>query len=558
MARYDRKYVEPNMKDYEEEFKKFKLDIPEEYNFGFDVIDRWAEDRTKLALLSVEPNGENPRYHTFWHLKVMSNKFANVLRELGLKKGDRVFIMLPRIPEWYFAMLGMFKLGVIPMPATVLATSRDIDYRANRAEACAVITDLDNAPKAKEAKDKLPTVKHYISVGGKFEDWLCFEEAMEKASRYLDRSSVEPTKRDETMLLFFSSGTVKYPKMVLHPHSYAVAHTVTARYAQDLKPTDLHWTLSDTGWAKCAWGKLFGQWIVGATVFQHNAKGAFNADLTLRTIEKYGITTFCAPPTAYRMMVLQDLTKYDLSNLRYCCGAGEPLNPEVMEVWKRGTELDIYDFYGQTEGVCVVSNYRCMPIKPGSMGKPTPIFDVSLVDDNGNEIPTGEEGHVAIRVKPDYPYGLFKEYWKEPEEMAEVFRGDWYYTGDKAYTDDEGYFWFVGRADDVIISGGYRIGPFEVESALVEHSAVAESAVVSSPDKIRGEIVKAFVVLAPGYQPSDQLTKELQDHVKNVTAPYKYPRDIKYVTELPKTISGKIRRVELRKAEWENKGRGSN
>lgn len=421
-----------------------------------------------------------------------------------------------------------------------------------------MITDVDNAPKAKEVKDKLPTVKHYISVGGKFEDWLCFEEAMEKASRYLDRGSIKPTKRDETMLLFFTSGTVKYPKMVLHPHSYAVAHTVTARYAQDLKPTDLHWTLSDTGWAKCAWGKLFGQWIVGATIFQHNAKGAFNVDLILRIIEKYGISTLCAPPTAYRMMVLQDLTKYDLSNLRYCCGAGEPLNPEVIEVWKRGTELDIYDFYGQTETVCAVSNYRCMPIKPGSMGKPTPIFDVSIVDDHGNETPIGEEGQVAIRVKPNYPYGLFKEYWKEPQEMAEVFKGDWYYTGDKAYRDDEGYFWFVGRADDVIISGGYRIGPFEVESALVEHSAVAESAVVSSPDKIRGEIVKAFVVLAPGYQPSAQLTKELQDHVKNVTAPYKYPRSIEYVTELPKTISGKIRRVELRKAEWEKKGSGSN
>ena len=293
---------------------------------------------------------------------------------------------------------------------------------------------------------------------------------------------------------------------------------------------------------------------MGATVFQHNAKGAFNTDLTLGIIERYGITTLCAPPTAYRMMVLQDLSKYDLSNLRHCCGAGEPLNPEVIEVWKRGTGLDIYDFYGQTETVCVVSNYRCMPIKPGSMGKPTPIFDVSLVDSHGNEVPNGEEGHLAIRVKPDYPYGLFKEYWKEAEEMAEVFKGDWYYTGDRAYRDDEGYFWFVGRADDVIISAGYRIGPFEVESALVEHPAVAESAVVSSPDEIRGEIVKAFVVLAPGYQASDQLTKDLQDHVRNVTAAYKYPRQIEYVRELPKTISGKIRRVELRKAEWERKG----
>ncbi|MCK4350901.1 MAG: AMP-binding protein, partial [Candidatus Krumholzibacteria bacterium] len=304
-------------------------------------------------------------------------------------------------------------------------------------------------------------------------------------------------------------------------------------------------------WAKAAWGSLFGQWILGAAVFNHYTNAKFDAKLTLRIIENFGITTFCSPPTAYRMFAQLPLGDYDLSALRHCTSAGEPLNPEVIRVWEDATGLKIYDGYGQTETVNLCANYRCMPVKIGSMGLPTPGFDVRVVDDDGKETQAGDEGYVVVKVKPKRPVGLFKEYWKKPDETKSVFQGDYYYTGDKAYRDEDGYLWFVGRADDVILSAGYRIGPFEVESALVEHPAVAEAAVIAAPDEVRGEIVKAFVILAEDYSPSEELTKELQDHVKNVTAPYKYPRAINYVKDIPKTISGKIRRGELKRTEWE-------
>ena len=535
----------PNMTDYEGTRRSFKLEVPEYYNFGFDVVDRWAEDRTKLALVSVDPTGESAEKHTFWDMKVLSNKFANLLRDLGVDKGDRAFIMAPRIPRWYEAVLGMIKLGVVPMPATTLCTPHDIEYRLNRAEAKVAITDLENHAKVTEVVANCPSLKHIILVDGAKRGWVNCDEELPRMSGHLD--GVEPTRGDDPLLIYFTSGTVGPPKMVLHTHvSYPIAHVITARFWQDLKPTDLQWALSDTGWAKMAYGKLFGQWTQGAAILQHNARGRFDAKLTLKTLERYGVTTFCAPPTAYRMMVLEDLKGYDLSNLRHCTGAGEPLNPEVMKLWEEGTGLAIYDGYGQTETVLLVGNYRCMPVKPGSMGKPTPGFHVAIVDDDAVELPPGEEGQIAVRVSPERPVGLLKEYWKDPEAMEVAFRGDWYLTGDKAYVDDDGYFWFVGRADDVIISAGYRIGPFEVESALIEHPAVAESAVVASPDEIRGNIVKAYVILAPGYVPSEELTLSLQEHVRKVTAPFKYPRAIEYVSDLPKTISGKIRRVELR------------
>ena len=561
------------MLDYEETFRNFVLDVPEYFNFGFDVVDKWAEDRTKLALISLDTPGEHAQKHTFWDMKVLSNRFANLLRGLGVGKGDRVFIMVPRIPEWYVAVLGMIKLGVVPMPATTLCTPHDIEYRINRAEASVAITDLENAPKVEEVVANCPSLKHILLVDGNKRGWVNYDEEMPKMSAHLapgpssnpsvsplgkgglrgvavgrgEGNPVEPTRSDDPLLIYFTSGTVGPPKMVLHTQaSYAIAHTVTAKFWQDIKPTDVHWAISDTGWAKMAYGKLFGQWTQGAAILQHNARGRFDAALTLGILEKYGVTTFCAPPTAYRMMVLEDLEKYDLSGLRHCTGAGEPLNPEVMKVWEEGTGLTIYDGYGQTETVLLVANYRCMPVKPGAMGKPVPGFHVAIVDDDGNELPPGEEGQIAVRVKPQRPVGLLKEYWKDRDGMEDSFRGDWYFTGDKAYKDEDGYFWFVGRADDVIISAGYRIGPFEVESALIEHPAVAESAVVASPDEIRGNIVKAFVVLAPGYLPSEELSQSLQEHVRRVTAPFKYPRNIEYVSELPKTISGKIRRVELR------------
>ena len=542
------------MQDYEATYRNATMEVPEFYNFGFDVVDRWAEDRTKLALISVDPSGENAQQHTFWDLKMLSNKFANALLELGIRKGDRVFVMLPRIPQWYVALVAMMKLGVVPMPATTLCTPRDIEYRINQAEAVAAITDLENSPKVEEAAGACPSLKHLIMAQGEKHGWLNYNEQLENASPILD--GAERTRSDDPLLIYFTSGTVGYPKMVLHTQaSYGLGHVLTAKYWQDLGPTDLQWTLSDTGWAKAAYGKLFGQWAQGAAIMQHNAKGRFDAQQTLKMVGQYGVTAFCAPPTAYRMMVLEDLQKFQMPNLRHCTSAGEPLNPEVMKKWEDGTGMTIYDGYGQTETVLLVANYQCLPVRPGSMGKPVPGFEIGIVDDYGTELSDGQEGQIAVKVKPHRPVGLFREYWRDAEAMERSFVGDWYLTGDKGSRDEDGYFWFVGRADDVIISAGYRIGPFEVESALIEHPAVAESAVVASPDPVRGEIVKAFVILKPGYVSSDELVISLQDHVKSATAPYKYPRAIDFVTELPKTISGKIRRVELREAEVERAGK---
>ena len=540
----------PNMQDYAETYRDFKLDVPEHFNFAFDVVDKWAEDRTKLALISLDPAGENAQHHTFWDLKVQSNRFANVLKGLGVGKGTRTFVMLPRIPQWYVAMLGLMKVGAVPMPATTLCTPGDIEYRVNEAEATLAITDLENSDKVAEAAGNCPSLAHLLLVGDERKGWISYDEQMGQASTTLE--NVEPTRSDDPLLIYFTSGTVGYPKMVLHTHaSYGLAHVITAKFWQDLKDTDLQWTLSDTGWAKAAYGKLFGQWTQGAAVLQHDARGRFDPALTLKIVERYGVTCFCAPPTAYRMLVLEDLAKYDLGSLRHCTGAGEPLNPEVMKVWEDGTGLTIYDGYGQTETVLLVGNFRCLPVRPGSMGKPSPGFTVAIVDEDGEELPYGQEGQIAVKVKPERPVGLLREYWKYPEGMEASFFGDWYLTGDKAYKDEDGYFWFVGRADDVIISAGYRIGPFEVESALIEHPAVAESAVVASPDPVRGDVVKAFVILTPGYVPSDELVVSIQNHVRQSTAPYKYPRVVEFVTELPKTISGKIRRVELRALEVE-------
>ena len=544
--------TEPNMTDYEFAFANDRLEIPEYFNFGFDVVDKWAQDRTKMALISVDSTGKQARYHTFWDLKILSDKYANVLKSQGIKKGDRVFVMLPRIPEWYVVMLGSFKIGAIPMPATTLLTAKDIEYRITQAEASMAITDFENSDKVNSAAGGCPTLKSLVVVGGDRQGWFSFADQIESASTVLD--TIETTRSDDPLLIYFTSGTVGYPKMVVHTQaSCAIGHILTAKYWHDLKPTDLMWTLSDTGWAKAAYGKLFGQWSIGAAVMQHDARGRFDAQMTLEMIGRYGVTSFCAPPTAYRMMVLENLGRYDFTYLRHCTGAGEPLNPEVMKQWEDGAGLKIYDGYGQTETVLLVGNFRCNEIKPGSMGKPVPGFTIRIVDDNGNEVPDGEEGQIAVKIKPDRPVGLFKEYWRSPEAMSASFLGDWYLTGDKAYKDSDGYFWFVGRADDVIISAGYRIGPFEVESALIEHPAVAESAVVASPDEMRGEVVKAFVILAPGYVPSEELVDSLQTHVRNTTAPYKYPRLVEFVSELPKTVSGKIRRVELRQMEFDNK-----
>ncbi|MGH8874127.1 MAG: acyl-CoA synthetase, partial [Acidimicrobiia bacterium] len=523
----------PNMTDYEATHASFRLEVPELFNYARDVIDAWASrEPLRLALVAVGPDGSNARSFTFADLAGDSNRAANFLAARGVAKGDRVFVMLPRIPEWYAVLLGCFKLGAVPMPGTTLLTGRDIDYRVNRAEASMAVVDAEGAAKVAEVRDRCPALASVVSVGGTSDGAFSWEEGLAAAS---DRPpDLVPTRSEDPLIIYFTSGTVAYPKMVLHTHaSYGIGHDITARFWQDLRSDDLHWTVSDTGWAKAAWGKLFGQWRMGAAVFLWDVRGKPDFELMLRLADEHGVTTFCAPPTVFRTLIQLDLRRYDWTRLRHSMSAGEPLNPEVIRVWQEATGLEVYDGYGQTETVNLVANYRCLPIKAGSMGRPAPGFTVEVVDDEGSVLTAGEEGHVAVRVRPERPVGLFREYWRDPEATVSAFRGDWYYTGDRAFMDDDGYFWFVGRSDDVIISASYRIGPFEVESALVEHPAVMEAAVVGKPDPHRGQIVKAFVVLAADRQGSDSLVAELQEHVKRVTAPYKYPREVEFVSELP-------------------------
>lgn len=541
-----------NMTDYEETRRTFRLAVPPDFNFTRDVVGAWAaRDRRKTALVAVDSAGEGRREYTFAELRRTANRVANALTGIEVKAGERAFVMLPRIPEWHETLLGMFQAGVIPMPATVQCTPRDIAFRINRSEATIAVTDPDGAAKIAEVGEGCTSLRHLIVVGEpSAPGWLSYADLVSRAS---DRPPApRRTSKDDPLILYFTSGTVAYPKMVLHTQaSYGAGHEITARFWQDLNPSDLHWTISDTGWAKAAWGMLFGQWRMGAAVFLWDQRGKFDPEFCLRVLERSGVTTFCAPPTLYRAFVRLDLSRYDFGAVRHAVSAGEPLNPEVIKLWQEAAGTTIYDGYGQTESVNLVANYRCLPVRPGSMGKPAPTFDVDVVDGEGDRLPPGEEGHIAVRVEPERPVGLMAGYWRDEEATAEVFRHGWYYTGDRARRDEDGYLWFVGRADDVITSAAYRIGPFEVESALIEHPAVVECAVVGKPDPTRTEIVKAYVVLAPGSWPSEALAVELQEHVKRVTAPYKYPREIEFVTELPKTPSGKIRRVELRQRERE-------
>ncbi|MCF8089560.1 MAG: AMP-binding protein, partial [Desulfotignum sp.] len=537
--------VQPNMTDYEKEYKEFKWQVPEYYNFASDVFDKWAEDREKLAMLWVDDHGTEIK-KTFYELSKASKQLANVFKSRGIGQGDVVIVVLPRNIEWWIAFTACIRCGAMIAPGTTQLTAKDLEYRANKSEAACIITTPDIAGAFDEVTDKCPTVKTKIVITEPKAGWVFWDEAMEKAS---DEFQTAKTKADDNCLVYFTSGTTGFPKMALHAHSYGYGHMVTGKYWLDLKPEDMHWNVSDTGWAKAAWSSYFGPWNQGAAQFIHHTD-RFDPKITLGLLSKYPITTMCGAPTIYRMLVLQDLSQYKFPFLRHCVGAGEPLNPEIIEVWKKATGCTIRDGYGQTETVILAGNFPCIPPRFGSMGKPTPGIDLHVIDDQGNILGPNEEGDIAVRIEPERPIGLFKEYWKEPDRTAAAFIPGWYLTGDRAYVDEDGYFWFVGRSDDVILTSGYRIGPFEVESALIEHPAVAESAVVSSPDDTRGEVVKAFVILAPNYKPSDALVKEIQDYVKKTTAPYKYPRKIEFVDELPKTISGKIRRIELRDSEW--------
>lgn len=534
--------VPPRLRDYAAERAAYRVSVPERFNAVIDILETWAaEDPAATALLSLDGAGGVVAEQSAADLARASREAGNALLQHGVAKGDRVFVMLPRVPAWYAGMLGAMRIGAVPMPAPNLLTSKDIAYRLDRAGARAVITDTAGAEKADMTGAPLDV---RLCAGDPPAGWEAFEQACARAGD--GPTPADPTHADDPLLLYFTSGTVAHPKMVEHVQSYALGHVGTARFWHDVRPGDRHWTVTDTGWAKAAWGGLFGQMHERATIVQV-ALGRPDADTILSILADQRITSFCAPPTLYRLLVGTDFSRYDLSALRHCTSAGEPLNPEVIRAWREGTGgLTIYDGYGQTETTCMVANFRSMEVRPGSMGRPMPGWDVVVVDDDGAPVEAGAVGNIAVRCRPEHPVGLFRAYEGDPDATAGSFRGRFYFTGDKAAVDEDGYFWFEGRNDDVITSSAYRIGPFEVESALIEHPAVMEAAVVGKDDPERTQIVVAFCILAAGHQASPQLATELQEFVKRTTAPYKYPREIHFVDDLPKTISGKIRRTELR------------
>ncbi|RYZ41796.1 MAG: acyl-CoA synthetase [Myxococcaceae bacterium] len=529
--------------DYATARRDFRWERPEHFNFATDVIDRHAAERPQApALQWSDESGRSQRF-TFQELKERSLHAARFLDGLGLKRGDRAFILMPRVPEWWFLVLGCIRAGIVFMPGTPMLTAKDIRYRLEAAHAKAVLTDASCLDRFEGVMD-VAGVTTWVSTGDAPLPWTRYaSEALAESQAV----AFPPTRADDALLIYFTSGTTGMPKMVQHTQaSYGQGHLITGRYWLDLRPEDRHLTLSDTGWAKCAWGKLFGPWSEGACNVVHDFRGRFDPMAFLKVLERERVTTFCAPPTAWRALVLQDLKAVDLSALRHTVSAGEPLNPEVIETWKEATGLFIREGYGQTETVVIVGMFPSLPPRMGSMGKPSPGFTVGVIDEKGDEVADGQEGDIAVRVKPERPVGLFHGYLDDDAANAASSRGDWYVTGDRAVRDADGYLWFVGRSDDVIKTSGYRVGPFEVESALLEHPAVAESAVIGVPDDKIGQRIKAYVLLTPGHTASPALAQELQDFVKKTTAPYKYPREIEFVSELPKTVSGKIRRAELR------------
>lgn len=533
----------------------FRLEVPETFNFAFDVIDQRAiSDRQKLAMIWLDEQGQELRL-TYRELSLQSNRMANYLHTRGIGKGDYVMLMLPRIPEWWIAVVALIKLGAVACPSAISMRPKDIVYRCQKAEIKAVITDLENHNKVDEVRHQIDSVEHFLLTdrGANREGWDNLVDELRQVPDQLDRNAINPDPLySDPMLIYFTSGTTGYPKMVMHRNSYAMAHRVTAEVWHDLQDNDLIWTVTDTGWAKCAWGALFGQWIAGATLLIYDYRGKFDANRVLRILVEYGVSVFCAPPTAYRLLIQEDLKSYHLRELRRCVSAGEPLNPEVINAWEKGTtnHLKIYEGYGQTETVCLVCTRPDMEVKAGAMGLPTPLYEVEVLGHDLQPVKPGEEGDIAVKVKPEHPLGIFEGYLEGDGQInRDAFQGDWYLTGDRAHKDEDGYLWFVSRSDDVIKSSGYRIGPFEVESALMEHPAVLEAAVIGIPDELRGQLVKAFVILSSKHEPSEQLAEALKKHVASVTAAYKTPKHIEFATELPKTISGKIRRVELRERE---------
>ena len=530
---------------YEKIRSSHDLKCPDNFNFGFDIIsDKYGKSK-KTALIAIEKSTKKIKKISYKELNENSSKFANALKNFGIKKKDNILVILPRIPEWYYCILGCSKVGAVAIPCTNMLKAKDIEYRAKKSNAKVIISTSESSSEINKIKDNCKSLKYKILVKDKKDDWYNYDEICKKSDVNFGRDMVPPTKSNDLMLIYFTSGSTAMPKMVGRDHSYAFSHIITKKYWQDLKSTDIHWTLTDTGWAKAAWGLLYPPLLAGCTIILYNNEG-FDLDEHLEIIKKHKVTTFCAPPTIYRLMAQSNLANFEVSSLRHCFSAGEPLNPEAMRSWKNATGCDVYDGYGQTETINIIANFPGMPIKKGSMGRPCPGFEIEIIDNQANILEINQIGNIGIKITDPYPPGLFRGYYQDQKKTSEVFKNGWYFTGDTATKDKDGYFWFVGRSDDIITSSGYRISPFEVESVLLEHPYIVEAAVVAKPDKVRGEIVAAFIVLGKNYNGNRKLKLEIQEFVKNNTAPYKYPREIIFTKNLPKTISGKIRRIDLR------------
>ena len=544
------KFVKQTTFTSQEDFiKNFKIDVPENFNFGYDVVDAWAaEQPDKKAILWTNDKGEAHQY-TFAELKEKTDQTAAYFQSLGIGHGDMVMLILKRRIEFWFCTIALHKLGAVVIPATHLLTKKDIVYRCNAADIKMIVCAGEEVITKHiiEAMPQSPSVKHLLSIGPDMpEGFKDFHEGMKNAAPFVKPE--HPNTNNDTMLMYFTSGTTGEPKMVAHDFTYPLGHISTGSFWHNLHENSLHLTIADTGWGKAVWGKLYGQMIAGANIFVYDHEKFTPADI-LQKIQDCRITSLCAPPTIYRFLIKEDISKYDLSSLEYCTTAGEALNYSVYETFLNITGIRLMEGFGQTETTLTLGTFPWMQPKPGSMGVPNPQYDIDLLTPDGRSAEDGEQGQIVIRTDKGKPLGLFKEYYRAAELTEDAWHDDIYYTGDVAWRDEDGYYWFVGRADDVIKSSGYRIGPFEVESALMTHPAVVECAITGVPDEVRGQVVKATIILSNDYKDKagEELIKELQNHVKRVTAPYKYPRVIEFVDELPKTISGKIRRVEIRK-----------
>lgn len=546
MQLYKKYLVKPEFVSLEDFLNNFKIIVPENFNFAYDIVDEYARiEPEKIAIVWANDQGDY-REFTYAELKEKTDATASFFQQLGIGHGDKVMLILKRRYEFWFSILALHKIGAIAIPATHLLTDKDIIYRCNAADIKYIVAVGEESiiNNVEKALPESPSVIKLISIGPIFpKNWENFQEGILNASKFIKPEV--PNRNEDLMLLYFTSGTTAHPKMVAHDFTYPLGHIITAVFWHNVEENGRHLTVSDTGWAKSVWGKLYGQMMAGCSVFVYDHQKFDPADM-LNVISKYKITSFCAPPTVYRFLIREDFSKYDLSSLKYCTTAGEALNPKVFETFYERTGIKLMEAYGQTETTVLIGTYPWMEPKPGSMGIPSPGFDVMLVKPDGTPCEDGEQGEIVIRVWDKPPVGLFKGYYRDEELTKSVWHDGFYHTGDIAWRDEDGFYWFVGRADDVIKSSGYRIGPFEVESAIMTHPAVVECAVTGVPDEIRGQVVKATIVLAKGYSPSEELAVEIQEHVKKVTAPYKYPRIIEFVDSLPKTISGKIRRVEIR------------